>query len=119
MKLISEKTSREISAILDGVSKIRGDVPPRYIDLARRAGNTRKRLTREECKDADSQCRAILDYLSTGKGLTPMDALNLFGCFRLSGRIWDLRRAGYSIETHTVVKDGKRFAKYYLKTEII
>lgn len=59
-----------------------------------------------------TQNEQILTYLSKGKGLTPIDALNKFGCFRLAARISDLRTQGYTIWTNTVTKNGKTFASY-------
>lgn len=59
-----------------------------------------------------TQSEQILTYLSKGKGLTPIDALNKFGCFRLAARISDLRTQGYTIWTDTVTKNGKTFASY-------
>lgn len=51
----------------------------------------------------DSQCDAILRYMETHKqGITPIDALDLCGCFRLSARIWDLRHRGFLIERRPV-----------------
>lgn len=63
-----------------------------------------------------SQTELILDYLKTGKSITPMDALQLFGCFRLSGRIWDLRVQGHKIKTETIndERTGKSYASYSL-----
>lgn len=47
-----------------------------------------------------SQNNQILRYLQTHKrGLTPIDALEKFGCFRLSARIADLRGLGWDIRT--------------------
>lgn len=47
-----------------------------------------------------SQNKQILRYLQTHKrGLTPIDALEKFGCFRLSARIADLRGLGWDIRT--------------------
>ena len=48
-----------------------------------------------------------------------MDALNKFGCFRLSARIKDLKNEGHNIysEMETIeYEDGtvKRYARYYL-----
>ena len=63
----------------------------------------------------DSQCKKILDFLKEGNGITPIDALNLFGCFRLGARIADIKKMGYNIVTEMVkVGDGKRVAKYHL-----
>ena len=62
-----------------------------------------------------SQCAMILEYLKEGNGITPIDALNLFGCFRLGARIADIKKMGYNIVTEMVkVGDGKRVAKYHL-----
>lgn len=67
-----------------------------------------------------SQNKKILRYLKTHKrGITPMDALRLFGCFRLSARIKDLRESGNNIYTEMETKeyeDGtvKRYARYFL-----
>ena len=64
-----------------------------------------------------SQESAILEYLKSGKSISPLEALKLFGCFRLGARIWDLRHKGYPIEEVDTERNGKRFASYYLKTE--
>jgi hypothetical protein len=56
----------------------------------------------------------IKTWLESGKTLTPIDALERFGCFRLAARIDDLRREGLEIETKYQHKDGKRFASYGL-----
>lgn len=37
--------------------------------------------TDENKKDSRSQTDRILDYLLTGKSITPLEALDLFGCF--------------------------------------
>lgn len=62
-----------------------------------------------------SQNREIYEYLQTGKSLTPLEALERFGCFRLGARIWDLKQADIKIVTDTVEKNGKRFASYRLE----
>lgn len=67
-----------------------------------------------------SQSKKILNYLKTHKqGITPMDALNKFGCFRLSARIADLKEEGHNIYSEMETKeyaDGtrKRYARYFL-----
>ena len=62
-----------------------------------------------------SQSSKILAYLKAGNGITPIEALNLFGCFRLGARIADIKKMGYNIVTEMVkVGDGKRVAKYHL-----
>ena len=64
----------------------------------------------------DSQNSQILAWLRKGKTITPRLALDLFDCFRLSGRIYDLRDAGYNIKTRDKVVGPKKkhVAEYYL-----
>jgi hypothetical protein len=62
---------------------------------------------------------AVLDLLRDyGElGVTPLDALEVVGSFRLAARISELREAGYSIRTDSVVspaRRGKRYARYVL-----
>ncbi len=62
-----------------------------------------------------TQSEAILNYLRQGKSLTPLLALDLFGCFRLGARIWDLKHQGHSIEMKLVESpEGKHYAEYTL-----
>ena len=66
-------------------------------------------------KTLHSQANAILEYLQDGNSITPMDALNLCGCFRLSARIADLKKRGYDIVTEKVKVDGGKYvARYHL-----
>lgn len=62
-----------------------------------------------------SQTAKIKAWLLEGKSITPLDALNLFGCFRLGARIWDLRNDDADplpIEMELIENGDKRFAKY-------
>lgn len=53
--------------------------------------------------DAMSQNDKILKYMETHKrGITPLTAMEKFGCMRLSGRIHDLRERGYEISSELV-----------------
>jgi len=61
-----------------------------------------------------TQNQRILDYLKSGKKLTPLVALEKFGCFRLSARIFNLREQGNAIITKNVTRKGKTFAEYSL-----
>lgn len=66
-------------------------------------------------KTNQSQASAILQHLKEGNGITPIDALNLFGCFRLGARIADLKKMGYDIVTERIkVEGGKYVARYHL-----
>lgn len=61
-----------------------------------------------------TQNQQILAYLEKGKVITPIEALNKFGCFRLAARISDLRKEGLNIATKIMTKDGKTYASYKL-----
>ena len=61
-----------------------------------------------------TQKEAILRHLQSGKTITPLEALNLYGCFRLGARIWDLRDEGYVIRSENVKQGKKTFASYKL-----
>jgi hypothetical protein len=62
----------------------------------------------------ESQNALIKGWLLNGKSITPLDALNMFGCFRLSARIANLRDEGLPIVTDMVTINDKRVARYYL-----
>ncbi len=65
-------------------------------------------------KSTDSQTALIKGWLLNGRSITQLDALNMFGCFRLSARIANLREEGLDIITDMVNVNDKRIAKYYL-----
>ena len=62
----------------------------------------------------ESQNALIKAWLLNGKSITPIDALNLFGCFRLSARIANLRDEGLPVVTDMVTINDKRVARYFL-----
>ncbi|MNG22231.1 hypothetical protein D3C84_1066910 [compost metagenome] len=58
--------------------------------------------------NCESQNVAIARYLEEGGRLTPLLALDLFGCFRLAARIGELRNKGMVIERLDIpVKNSK------------
>ena len=59
-----------------------------------------------------SQTDEILTHLKRKRTITPMEALKLYGSFRLAARVKDLKNAGHVIQTHMVNSKGKKFAKY-------
>lgn len=65
-------------------------------------------------KALDSQNALIKGWLLNGNSITPMEALNMFGCFRLSARIANLRDDGMQVVTDMVTINDKRVARYYL-----
>lgn len=60
----------------------------------------------------EMQNTLIRNYLENGNSITPLDALKLFGCFRLSARIHDLRSQGMVIQRNMITSNGKTFASY-------
>lgn len=54
------------------------------------------------------QNRTILAHLKSGQTLTQPEASQLYGVWRLSARIWDLRNEGYLISTDYVVCGSRR-----------
>ena len=62
----------------------------------------------------ESQNALIKGWLLNGYSITPMEALNMFGCFRLSARIANLREEGLAVVTDMVTINDKRVARYYL-----
>lgn len=63
-----------------------------------------------------SQKHRILNYLQAGNKLTPIEALNLFGSFRLAATIHKLKQEGHLIESE-IIKDernGKSYARYWI-----
>lgn len=49
-----------------------------------------------------SHCQLILDDLQKGKKITPRQAMTDYGCMRLGARIYDLRKAGYIIQSRMI-----------------
>jgi hypothetical protein len=60
-----------------------------------------------------TQCEQILAHLKE-RPITPLEALDLYGCFRLGARVFDLKRDGFDIQTEIIERNGKRFAQYTL-----
>jgi len=61
-----------------------------------------------------TQNKEIIRYLTKGNKLSPLEALERFGCFRLSARILELRKKGFNIKTEYVTKNKKTYAEYSL-----
>ena len=65
--------------------------------------------------ETESQNTQIITALINGKRITPLDALDWYGCFRLASRISELKKLGWNIEKETVLlSSGKRIARYYM-----
>jgi hypothetical protein len=63
-----------------------------------------------------SQRNKIRKHLIEHGTITPLEALNEYGCFRLGGRIFELRQEGMPIET-IYPSEGKKYAIYKLRDE--
>lgn len=69
----------------------------------------------ENKKESKSQTDRILDYMLTGKAITPLEALDLFGSSRLASRITEIKARGYLVYSEFVTtKTGKRIKQYHL-----
>jgi len=49
-----------------------------------------------------TQEQKILNHLQSGRTINPREAINLFNCYRLAARIFDLHKQGYNITSHLV-----------------
>lgn len=62
------------------------------------------------------QARKVLLHLEKHKSITPLEALGVYGIFRLAARIWELRQIGKTIETNYMTdENGKPYARYVLQ----
>jgi hypothetical protein len=59
----------------------------------------------------------VLQYLKSGKTLTPLDALYNFGCFRLSARIYELKDSGWPIHCERKKLGGGKRVGHYTMTQ--
>lgn len=69
-------------------------------------------LNAESCQ---SQVSKILDHMLRGHRITGIDALNLYGCFRLPARIADIVKRGFPVQSEFIITDtGKRVKAYWI-----
>ena len=59
-----------------------------------------------------TQKEQIKKYLLSRKTITPIQALNKFGCFRLAAVIYKLKNEGLKIVTEMEYNKNKQFARY-------
>ena len=66
-----------------------------------------------------SQKARIHEYMQQGNSITPLEALDKFGCFRLSERIREIERLGVPIvHGRHITPDGKRVGKYWIEKQL-
>ena len=62
-----------------------------------------------------SQKTKILKYLKSGRRLTVLKALKLFGVYALSQRCGELCRDGYNVKSEMItLPNGKHVASYFI-----
>lgn len=62
-----------------------------------------------------SQTERILQYMLEGHSITPLEALNTFGCGRLAARVAEIKAKGYLVYSEFITTpSGKRVKQYYL-----
>jgi len=61
-----------------------------------------------------SQSNQILSHLKKSS-ITPIEALTLYGCFRLAARIYDLKESGHDIQAEIVTDNDHRYARYTMQ----
>lgn len=130
MEQISSGDYNEIRAILGILSDRHSDTSPRVANARRRARMMLKRLDRKQArrhkrrKEAKrtivSQRKAILEYLLTGRSITPRQARELCGCERLGARIYEIRhRLGYKVKMKMVENpQGNSCGCYWIENEM-
>lgn len=68
-------------------------------------------------KATETQKTRLHHWLHSGREITPLQALAMWGCFRLGARIKELRNEGVTIARRFVTNShGVRFAAYRLHT---
>lgn len=61
------------------------------------------------------QARKILRHLEKHKSITPLEALGVYGVFRLAARVFELRKQGFDVVTiYNRDENDKPYAKYML-----
>lgn len=69
-------------------------------------------------EDFGTQKANVRAWLLKGYSITPLEALNRFGIFRLAAVVHELRDEGLDIVTEKIqVSPKKRVAMYYIKPE--
>lgn len=62
-----------------------------------------------------SQNEMVLEHLMTGRSITPLEAIGVYGIYRLAARVCELKKAGYVIESEVRRdKNKKPYARYFM-----
>lgn len=57
-----------------------------------------------------TQCERVLKYIEDFGSITPVQAIQDLGCYRLGARIWDLKRQGHPI-TRRMIPGKNRYGE--------
>ena len=69
-------------------------------------------------EDITTQDGNVLQLLKSGQTITPIEALNQFGCFRLAAVVHRLRKEqGWPIHTDRINSGEKTYAEYSLNQD--
>lgn len=70
-------------------------------------------MSKEKLKKTQNQL--VLEHLQAGKSISPLEALGVYGVYRLAARINELKGQGHVIHTeHRRDGNGRPFARYTL-----
>ena len=61
-----------------------------------------------------SQNKRILAYMKSGRSITALLGLQLYGCLRLAARVYDLRQQGVKVKQRMIRIRDKRVSVYWL-----
>ena len=70
-------------------------------------------MATQPAAEASTHRAKVLAWLKRGRHLTPMQALEKIGTFRLAARVHELRKDGWQIETD--MSEG--YASYFMLTK--
>lgn len=68
-------------------------------------------------KSNQTQMQMVLDHLVAGKDITPIEALERFGVFRLAAIVHSLRKEGFEIATDLIGNGRNKFARYSMSAQ--
>ena len=67
----------------------------------------------ENTKTSRSQTDLILEWMLAGHTITPLEALQKFGCSRLASRVSDIKARGYLVYSEFVTTPSEKKVKQY------
>ena len=71
-------------------------------------------LTKVSGRKRLSRSQKLLNHMLRGRTISGTQALRMFGIYRLSAIIFNLRQKGFTIETKMVTRNGNRYGVYHL-----